>query len=135
MSSALAGSRTSATTSSSRSRSLRTTWPPMKPVPPVTKTFIATQPSSRRRAALDPRHRALEQRVTVGLDVSAVTEEDAVEVPLEDPLDGVPRGLAVPRPDPHGPRCAGLAVQVLEPPDKARARRHAGVDRRVHQQV
>ena len=30
-------------TSSPRSRSLRTTWPPMNPVPPVTKTFIAVR--------------------------------------------------------------------------------------------
>src|SRR4051794_39749434 len=40
----LAGVRTSARTSSPRSRSLRTTWPPMKPVPPVMKTLIGRQP-------------------------------------------------------------------------------------------
>src|SRR6266511_993329 len=41
---AFAGSRTSATTSSPRSRSLRTTWPPMNAVPPVTKTLMRLQP-------------------------------------------------------------------------------------------
>src|SRR6266511_571946 len=41
---AFAGSRTSATTSSPRSRSLRTTWPPMNAVPPVRKTLMRLQP-------------------------------------------------------------------------------------------
>ena len=41
---AFSGLRTRQTTSSPRSRSWRTTSPPMKPVPPVTKTFTAANP-------------------------------------------------------------------------------------------
>ena len=44
------GLRTSARTSSPRSRSLRTTWPPMNPVPPVTKTLIRAKPIRLRQA-------------------------------------------------------------------------------------
>src|SRR6266540_1974697 len=38
------GFRTRAVTSSPRARSLRTTWPPMNPVPPVTKTLMRGEP-------------------------------------------------------------------------------------------
>ena len=41
---AFSGLRTRQTTSSPRARSWRTTSPPMKPVPPVTKTFTARNP-------------------------------------------------------------------------------------------
>ena len=47
---AFSGVRTRQTTSSPRARSWRTTSPPMKPVPPVTKTFTAVT-LSRRKAA------------------------------------------------------------------------------------
>ena len=48
--SAFAGVRASATTSSPRSRSRRTTCSPMKPVPPVTKAFTGVTLIDPRRA-------------------------------------------------------------------------------------